>query len=176
MIDQLLLQYIHNGTTADFGQKSRDRLQYIYGIDDKFYKHSSIGDPKCKVFCNSHSKITHLATLADFLTQESISQLATYLDQHNRLTVIALSDSDPTLEHLNLHVTIPTHLIVIDEDVDIRKESHVVHITILHERIRGNYWWRGPLRLTEHHERLLHRQGLKRSEIRQPYSNAIYTK
>ncbi|KAH9406155.1 hypothetical protein TYRP_013757 [Tyrophagus putrescentiae] len=108
---------------------------------------------------------------------EVITRLTAHLrEHHDRLTVISLTDVDPTLAHLALHVTIPTHLMVVDEDVDIRKEPHVVHITVLHDRLRGRYWWAAPLKMTEAEERILHRQGLKRNVFHTPFSSSIFAK
>lgn len=132
-------------------------------------------DRSCRVFCGSR-QITHLATLADYVSTETIAHFTAHLREHFHLTVISLTDVDPTLQHLNLHVTIPTHLMIVDEDVDIRKEPHVVHITVLHDRIRGRYWWAAPLKMTEAEERILHRQGLKRNVFRTPFSNSIFAK
>lgn len=157
--------------------RSRNRVQKIDPIPQMLYHSSNmLVSSNCRVFCNANNKITHLATLADFITYDAIARFSSVLSEHHSLTVISLTDTDPTLQHLNLHVTIPTHLIVVDENVDIRKESHVVHITILHDRIKGKYWWEAPLKLNENQERILHRQGLKRNAFRLPYSSAIFAK
>lgn len=180
VIDELILNYIYNGsqnTNIKKNVKKKKKLKFLSkNSDGLLYKRSSLVDSSCKVFCNSLSKVTHLATLSDFVSHETLIQFGSYLNKLYGLTVISLSDTDPTLEHLNLHVTIPTHVIIVDEDIDIRKDSHVVHISILHDRIRGNYWWQALLKLTEHQERILHRQGLKRIEFRLPYSSAIFPK
>lgn len=145
-------------------------------MDSDYYEVNTLASSNCRVFCSAKRKITYLATLADFVSPEAIAHLTSSLSEHHGLTVISLTDTDPTLLHLNLQVTIPTHLLIVDEAVDIRKESHVVHIAILHDRIRGKYWWQAPMKMNENQERILHRQGLKRTALRLPHSNAIFPK
>lgn len=134
---------------------------------------------RCRIFCHDseNRKITYLATLSDFVTHESLASFSSFLSLNHKLTVISLSDMDPTLRHLNLHVKIPTHLIVVDEEVDIRKNSHVIHISIFHDRVQGKYWWQAPIKMNENQERILHRQGLKRMMLHNAlHLNAIYAK
>ncbi|CAG2182902.1 unnamed protein product, partial [Oppiella nova] len=54
--------------------------------------------------------------------------------------------------------------------------SHVIHIVIFYERIQSTNWWHGLLALNEHHKRLLHRQGLRKSDFKVSHSSAIYDK
>lgn len=188
IIDKLLLKNIQQGIYLQeikenikpdhYLKKYNNRIRFSKKqFNEIFYDASSSTINKdCRIFCNTNSRITHLATLADFASQETITHFSNYLKNLHQLSVITLNDIDPTLLHLNLIVYIPTHIIIVDEKIDIRKDSHVVHIAIFHERIHGNYWWQAPIKLNEHQERILHRQGLKRTEFRLPYSSGIYEK
>ncbi|KAH9529188.1 hypothetical protein DERF_003082 [Dermatophagoides farinae] len=192
VIDQLLLNYIKQGDylhTAKSWPKnysSKNVNHHHFSSKRKFYSdfisyHQSSNsllsrNRECRIFCRGESHLTHLATLADSITPETVIHFGNYLKDHHSLSVITLNDIDSSLLHLNLHVSIPTHIIIADERVDIRKQSHVVHIVILYDRVQGNNWWQAPVKLNEHHERILHRQGLKKTEFRLPYSSAIYDK
>lgn len=192
VIDQLLLNYIKQGDylhTAKSWPKnysSKNVNHHHFSSKRKFYSdfisyHQSSNsllsrNRECRIFCRGESHLTHLATLADSITPETVIHFGNYLKDHHSLSVITLNDIDSSLLHLNLHVSIPTHIIIADERVDIRKQSHVVHIVILYDRVQGNNWWQAPIKLNEHHERILHRQGLKKTEFRLPYSSAIYDK
>ena len=136
--------------------------------------HETSGHPYCKVLC-SDRKITHLATFGQFATQLLINRWVASIKSKG-FTVLEFSELDPTLIHYNLKVQIPTHLVVIDEDIDIRKTSHVLHIVIFYERIQSKHWWHGMLRLEEHHQRLLHRQGVRKPHFEVSHSSAIYDK
>ena len=187
-MDNAILETIQNGTHLLEGAhlvrqqeerpSSSRRLSKLEQarVESDYYERDALANSNCRVFCSAKRKITYLATLADFVSQEAIAHFTSLLSEHYGLTVISLTDTDPTLQHLNLHVNIPTHLIVVDEDVDIRKESHVVHIAILHDRIRGKYWWQAPMKMNENQERILHRQGLKRTAFRLPHSSAVFSK
>ncbi|KPM05432.1 fukutin-like protein [Sarcoptes scabiei] len=202
LIDNLLLRNIENGfyRIKDFGSiaeeirnrrrpKHNNRFRYNRKsdeiINDENQRSSLIEDSQsfhyddyqeCRIVCQTESKITHLATLSYYINQEIVTQLSNYLKDYYGLSVIVLKDIDSTLLHLNLHVTIITHIFIVDERIDLRKDSHVVHIAVFYERIDNSYWWQGPIRLTEQEERILHRQGLKRNALRLSYSGAIYEK
>ncbi|CAG2121035.1 unnamed protein product, partial [Medioppia subpectinata] len=118
-------------------------------------------DSYCNVLCTGR-KITHLATFSQFATQLLISRFI-HSVKSKGFTVLELKELDPTLVHFGLEVSIPTHLIVIDEKLHIKKTSHVIHIAIFYERIQSTNWWYGMLSLTEHQQRLLHRQGIRKS-------------
>ncbi len=128
----------------------------------------------CNLLCSGR-KITHLATLAQFSTQLLLNRFVNSLKTKG-YTVLEYTDNDPTLIHYNLKVLIPLHLIIIDENIDIRKSSHVIHIVIFHERIQSQYWWHGFLHLKEYDQRLLHRQGIRKSHFKVSDSSAIYDK
>lgn len=189
LIDKLVLNFIEAGIYLPSKQEcfqSKVRTNQLHKknritLNDRqrnivYADYFEFVNTNCRILCSSNSKITHLAIPADFVTHDSIGQFGAYLNDHYGITVIMLKDYDPTFEHLNLHISIPTHIFIFDEKVDIRKESHVVHIAVLHERIKAQYWWQAPVKISENLERLLHRQGLKKFEFRLPYSSAIFKK
>lgn len=137
-------------------------------------RHDSSGHSYCNVLC-SERKISHLATFGQFATQLLIDRWVSSIKSKG-FTVMKFSELDPTLTHYNLKVSIPTHLIIIDENIDIRKTSHVIHIVIFYERIKSQHWWHGMLRLDEYHQRLLHRQGIRKPLFQVSHSSAIYDK
>ena len=132
------------------------------------------GHPFCNVLC-SNRKITHLATLGQFATQLLINRWVASIKAKG-FTVLEFSELDPTVIHYNLKVSIPTHLIVLDENIDIRKPSHVIHVVVLYERIQSKNWWHGVLKLDDYQKRLLHIQGLRKPNFKVSHSSGIYDK
>lgn len=150
LIDSIILSYVSNGTYPS--------KQYSY----------------CKLLCSGR-KLTHLATLYQHASHLHLTRFAQTLRDLG-YTILEFNELDPTLIHHDFKVLIPLHLIIFNENVDLKLRSHVVHITVFHDRISQNYFWQGPLLLNENDLRLLHRQGIKKTDFKMSDQSAIYDK
>lgn len=79
------------------------------------------------------------------------------------LTIFEFNNLDPSLLHHDIKLIIPLHLIIFSEDSS-REKGHIIHITIVHERL-NKYWWSAKLELTEYEKRLIHRQGSRQADF-----------
>ena len=145
----------------------------------------------CKVICQEQ-KVTRLAALGEYLSSSKLKAIKKQLEEKG-YTVIHLTDQaakdahshdnhhdtkqttqshylyqsvsktpvPPTKASLSLPQTL--HLIVLDEKLP-PKEGHVVIISVFHERLRDN-WFRGKLQVDAADERLLYRQGVRKSHL-----------
>ena len=154
-------------------KKKLNKLE-LKPLEESYNQTDSTGS--CRLFCGSNWPITHLATLSEYLSDSLIAKFSQDLKNKASLTLLNITQSDHSLENIHLPLSIVTHLIVLDEDIDIRRRSHVILITVFHERVGGTHWWAGPLILSDFQKRLLHRQGIKQNALRLSPSNAIFQK
>ena len=190
VIDKLVLEAIHDG--VHFGQPRQttfvlpDESKKLKILKRKLNKlelklleasyNQTDTTGSCRLFCGSNSPITHLATLSEYISDGLVIKFADDLKKKALLTLLTITQSDHSLENIHLPLNIITHLIVLDEDIDIRRRSHVIIITVLHDRLAGTHWWAAPLILNDFRKRLLHRQGIKQNALMHSPSNSIFQK
>jgi hypothetical protein len=129
---------------------------------------------RCIHFCDVNRKVTHFATLTDFISTFHILKFVESL-RRDQLVCIELAESSSEYSSLAASgYTSAKHLIIFDERRP-KDESYLVHISIIDE-IMTNYWYSEPLALNEHDKRLVHRQGIRKMNFQFDEHSQIYQK
>lgn len=184
LVDPLLLQNISERESYKtlFGQ-------HIYNRESKIFPSLSPTENYCKVLCQEQ-KVTRLAALAEFSPEFQVKSLKKDL-QDRGYTVIHVYDqpvkpdnqensttsssSQPYILHKSVSKPSSTakptlaslsaprtwHLVIFDEKLE-HREGHIVIVSFFYDKLRDN-WLRGKLDFTADQERLVYRQGVRKS-------------
>lgn len=128
---------------------------------------------KCPNLCDVRRKVTHFATLAEFVSSFHLLRLIEHLRKH-QLTCIELAESAPELVYVSIGIRNCKHLIIFDEKQP-REQSFLVHISVLDETMQ-HFWYSEPLIMNEHDKRLVHRQGARKLDFQFDEHSQIYEK
>jgi hypothetical protein len=186
LIDPFLLQNISNRNEYKrlFGRHDGQQ-------QSKIFPSMTSGFNYCKILCHGQ-KVTRLAALAEFTNEYKIIKLKSNLAGRGYTIIEVTDQSTQSSSHTKQDVKVsshphylyqsaskainaptPTlsslssvklwHLLILDEKVS-PNDGHVVIISLLYEKMRDN-WFRGRLDLTPDQERVLYRQGVRKSHF-----------